>query len=152
MVHEVDKGWWTPGEIVFARRQMEWLISWLPTLEAGQWPPIPQGDSFSKHTGMPRAPFEAPAQIYAEVTDRLEMCGVDGELLQDWYLWQKPMRSLEVVYHGNVDDIWTWVDRAMRYVKGFSRKPCTYAEWIAAGWKVPYELRRKNKNVTHNGS
>lgn len=61
--------------------------------------------------------------------------------MKDWYLWDKPDRDLVLCYQDNIESLIKRQKRALVFVSGFSRKPCTCEEWIRAGWRVPYRMR-----------
>ena len=126
------KGWWEPREIVFESRQCVWLVSELPTLEVGNWPPIPQNEVLAKHE-RPKggAYFETPAQIWVEITTRLDRCGRDGEMLKDFYLWNKTDREMAIAYNMDIYDIEHRVRRALRYISGWRRRTRTYEEFVS---------------------
>ena len=126
------KGWWTPAEIVFEQRQCVWLVSWLNVLEVGDWAPIPQNEVLAKHeTPQHRAYFETPAQIYAEITYRLDRTGQDGEMVKDFYLWTKTDREMAIAYNMDIYEIEHRARRAIRYISGWKRKTRTYEEFIS---------------------
>jgi len=91
-----QKDWYSPGEIRFKVQEALWLIQNLLILERGQWPPEASNyiDMVSRKTGRSRAPFETAAQFYAEITDRLEKCGIDGLILEAIESWGKSEESM----------------------------------------------------------
>ena len=117
--------WFTPGEIVFSRPQMIFLIEHLDLLKEGNWPPNPNGSSYIDPAVKGRikahAYFEIPAQYYAEVSDRLEATGQDGEVLQD------------EINSGLIEiDLLSRVARsALNYMSGWRRRKIGYALWNA---------------------
>ena len=134
MVRQIDfrKGWWLPIEIVFAPVQCIWLVSWLPTLEVGDWPVIPQNETWNRQKKLKGgAYFETPAQIYAEITYRLDRTGQDGEMVKDFYLWQKSDREMCIAYNMDIYEIEHRVRRALRYISGWKRKTRTYEDFVS---------------------
>jgi len=151
------KGWWTPWEIRFFREQVIWLIEWLTVLGAGQWPAIPLNESWARHKRpMGRAYFETPAQVFAEITDRLDQCGQDGEIVKDTYLWKKSDREICIAYKMDVFQIDRHVNSALAYISGWKRKwtrednPQTYAEFRWHGW-IPKsrEVVAERRGLSH---
>jgi len=127
---EIDRhaGWWSPGEIIFLREQVEWLLQFLSELEKGNWPMAPNGVLYKDHTNVSRrAYFEAPIEVYGELMDRLKLCGIDGAVLADCYA-NKPMDLMCLTYCDKPDGILYRKDRALRYVTGTKRKQRTYKE------------------------
>lgn len=125
--------WYAPRDIRFTQGQMVWLVSWLTTLEVGDWPAIPQNETWSRRQkSQGGAYFEMPAQIWAEITYRLDRCGQDGEMLKDFYLWHKADREMCIAYR--IDDIYEVerrVARALRYVSGWKRKTRSYQDFTS---------------------
>lgn len=132
-----DEKWWTPAEILFTRAQVIWLLSNLQLLEVGQWPAAPGGVAYRRRERVPHGPFTGSMEVAVEVQQRLDAGGVDGELLRDYYCYRKPETALMRVYGGTRDELHRRVRRALQYVSGFGRKPCTYEDFVRAGWKVP---------------
>ena len=130
---DLTRGWWVPNEIIFAKVQITWLVAWLPVLERGEWPPIPQNETWNQHKrAKSGAYFETPAAIYAEVTYRLDRTGQDGAMLKDFYLWEKSDREMTTTYPGL--DIWEIerrVRRALAYISGWKRKRRTYQDFVS---------------------
>lgn len=126
------KGWWTPGEIVFQSQQCIWLVSWLNVLEGGDWTPIPQNEVLTRHKKpQHQAYFETAAEIYAEITYRLDRTGQDGEMLKDFYLWEKSDREMAIAYNLDIYEIERRVRRALRYISGWKRKTRTYQDFVS---------------------
>lgn len=128
---EIDRhaGWWAPGEIIFLREQVEWLLQFLSDLEKGNWPSAPNGVLYKDHTNVSRRGyFEAPIEVYSELMDRLKLCGIDGAVLADYYA-NKPMSLMCLTYQDKSDGILYRKSRALRYVIGPRRKQRTYKEF-----------------------
>lgn len=126
--------WYAPYEIVFSRPQMVFLIEFLDILRQGEWPPGPSSsytDFPSKRT-KPGAYFEKPADIYIEVSRRLETTGKDGITL------------LEEVQNGLNDYtlLSSVAKQALNYISLWDfRKRDSYSQWCAG-------QRRKHKSMT----
>jgi len=128
---EIDRhaGWWAPGEIIFLREQVIWLLQFLSDLEKGNWLSAPNGVLYKDHTNVSRrAYFEAPIEVYGELMDRLKLCGIDGAVLADYYA-NKPMDLMCLTYCDKPGGILYRKDRALRYVSGTKRKSRTYKEF-----------------------
>jgi len=91
----IQKDWYSPGEIRFKVSEALWLIWNLSTLEAGHWPPEASNYvGMGRKTGRQKAPFETAAQFHAEITDRLEKCGIDGLILEAIESWGKSAAAM----------------------------------------------------------
>jgi len=91
--------WYSPGEIRFTVRQSLWLIRNLGSLQDGHYPAevsnyIDTGGRKSR-----KAPFETAADYYAEITDRLERCGIDGLILISIEAWGMSIASLSKYFN-----------------------------------------------------
>jgi len=84
-----QRDWYSPAEIRFKVREALWLIQSLPTLQLGDWPPDASNyvDILARKAGTRKAPFQTAAEYYAEITDRLEKCGLDGLILKCIECW-----------------------------------------------------------------
>lgn len=90
------KDWYSPGQIYFRVVEALWLIQNLDILQVGPWPPEASNyvDIQGRRRGRHKAPFETPADYYAEITTRLEKCGIDGLILEAIEAWGKSVPSL----------------------------------------------------------
>ena len=91
------KDFYLPREIYFTRQQACWVIQNLGSLRAGYWPPeassytdIPIG----KRTPGRQAPFITPIECAAEITARMEKCGIDGLILLAIECWGESEEAL----------------------------------------------------------
>ena len=115
--------WYSPGEVVFNRDQMLFLLEHLGILESGNWPANPEGTSYVDpivHVqARQKAPFETAAQIYAEVSIRLEATGEAGEVL------------LEEIQSGlnDVELLSGFARSALNYMSGWPRRKMCYNAW-----------------------
>jgi len=119
--------WWPFSELWLCRIQILFLLE-----NYHAYPPNPY---VSGYTEAPKtsmrigavAPFEAEAQIWAEVDFRLEQTGVQGKwLLADA---QKGITLGELAYEPR---------QALHYISGWYRKQSSFAQW-----KYDQERRRK---------
>jgi len=115
--------WWSEREIVFQRQQMLWLVEHLHVIKSGDWPANPEGTSYVDpivHVQARRkAPFETAAQIYGEVSDRLEATGEAGQVL------------LEEIQSGltDVNLLSGFARSALNYMSGWPRRRMCYNAW-----------------------
>lgn len=94
---EVAKEFYSPREIHFSRQTARWVIQNLGSLRTGDWPPevssyvdIPIG----KRTVGRKAPFITPVECAAEITARMERCGIDGLILLAMECWGESPAAL----------------------------------------------------------
>ena len=110
------KDWYEVGEIKFCSNQVIWLITHLGMLKVGNYPPDPRGTGYIDpgilvRRGKPRAYFETPCQLAAEVEWRLEQTGHDGKQLVEEILSQDTFMGFS-----------RQARRALAYISGFNRK------------------------------
>jgi len=91
----MTKDWYSPGEIHFSRRTALWLIQNLEILRDGRWPPEASNyiDIFSKTTSH-KASFVTPVEYAAEISARMEKCGIDGLILLAMEAWGESQEAL----------------------------------------------------------
>ena len=104
---------------------MWFLILHIDPLRDGEYPPDPQGSSYTGPAvrSQPRqsAPFEKPAQLAAEVDARLKKCRIEGKLLEE-----------EIKNGKEWDELTRWSKRALNYVSGYRRRRTGYRQWCAS--------------------
>lgn len=87
---------YSPAEIVFSHKTALWVIQNLGSLQAGYWPLEESGyvDSPGKRAISSQASFITPIECAAEMTSRLERCGIDGLILLAIECWGISVDSL----------------------------------------------------------
>ena len=75
----------SPRDICFTRRQTCWVIRHLALLRSGYWPLNP--DEVDAKVFSRNAPYMMAIECAAEVTSRMEMCGIDGLILLAIECW-----------------------------------------------------------------
>lgn len=92
----VEKDWYSPGEIKFTRPTARWLIHNLNTLREGTWPPEASNyiDIAIRSKPGHKAPFITPIEYAAEITTRMQKCGIDGLMLLVFECWGESEESL----------------------------------------------------------
>ena len=139
----IDDGF-TPREIRFTKENIIWLLGYLDLLKQGYWPPL-GGDVLVKSGISGRAYFEIPIGIAAEIEQRLEALGDPDEfIIRDRFCHEEDVWTLEKKYHRSNGEITMRINRALRYISGFSRKTIPYDEWVKNGWKT----QKKTDKVT----
>lgn len=124
--------WWHPRDIRFTREQVEWLLSWLPSLKEGNWPARPSGYTEAPAGRKARsrhASFETPAQIAAELECRLAKCALDRYLVEDSYIDGIDERDLARKLGLDIGDVGRRISSVLKYVSGWNRKTCSLKEW-----------------------
>jgi hypothetical protein len=118
----VAEQYYKPSQIRYHVDDMIWVIAVVLPHEAGYWPP----EHGLQNTGGQRspsqvAPFENPAIVRAEVTERLKLTKGDGETL----LWE--------IQNGGVEYypvLCPAARQALLYISsGWKRRQQTYAQW-----------------------
>lgn len=117
--------WFAPSEINFSREQMIFLILNLKLLAHGTYPPDPKGSGYidppvNTKRKKKRAPFETPAQLYAELTFRLQQTGLSGKLL-----------VAEVGAGYTFEELSRESRTALNYISGWARRKQSYSQWKA---------------------
>lgn len=110
------KDYYQVSEIKFCSNQVIWLITHLGMLKVGNYPPDPRGTGYTDpgilvRRGKPRAYYETPCLLAAEVEWRLDQAGQDGKQLVEEILEQEVFKDF------------SWrAKRALAYISGFNRK------------------------------
>lgn len=134
----MTESWWAPREIVFSREQIEWLLRHLLALDEGQWPTQPGGYDDVK-TNKPDwwkgAYFETPCQFGAEVRYRLEATGDDGLLVLLCHTYETALEQVARMKSMDVPQVARRIERALRYMAGWSRKDYPYKAFVGRRWK-----------------
>jgi len=92
------ENFYSPREIHFSRKTARWVIQNLGSLRGGYWPP--EASSYiditpiGKKTSGRQAAFVTPVECAAEITDRMERCGIDGLILLAIECWGESPASL----------------------------------------------------------
>ena len=114
----MDQVHYTPGEIKFTRAQALWLIHNLCALRSGaSWP-----TDATEHVNVPgkkstcRAPFTTPVEYAAEITIRMERCGLDGVMLLAMECWGESVEALARYFSKPQWSIVKGANQALRYV------------------------------------
>ena len=128
--------WYAPREINFSPEQVLWLISYLPLLKEGLYPPSPHASGYtdalsSRRSRRHNAYFETPCQLAGEVEVRLSRCHRDGLLVEARYLWDKDDEYLCRCFDLTERELGRCIGRAIRYISGWKRKRRSYREFIS---------------------
>lgn len=131
------EAWYSPDAIKFTRRQVIFLLSILPSIREGYWPPDPRRSD----TGYCEVPVRQKQRFYkayreniisvaAELEMRLEKTGLDGLLAKAVYCWGDSYPSLAKHLGCPDDDVSRRVEDALRYICGIKRKRYPYRHYI----------------------
>jgi len=92
------KDFYSPREIVFNVKTARWVIQNLGSLRSGFWPQEESGYiddiPIGKRTAGRKAPFITPIECAAEITARMEHCGIDGLILLAMECWGESPAAL----------------------------------------------------------
>jgi len=89
--------WYSPGSIKFDSRTTLWLVQSLNCLRDGYWPPEASGyiDAAIRQKNVSkRTQFATPIEFAAEISERLEKCGIDGLILEAIESWGKSEETM----------------------------------------------------------
>ena len=120
-----DELWYSPREIIFTPEQVCWLLDHVRTLKSGYYPREPIStisEPPGGHNRRASAYFETPAQIYSELTERLERCGQDGLILLAREGLEMDEYEIGKYFNQPEHKIRNRANTALRYVSGKSRK------------------------------
>lgn len=109
--------WYHFGELRFCPFQVIWILSHKDTLQSGDWPPEHREVAGSRQFSS-EARFARPVLIIAEVMQRLESCGLQGELLLSQV---EAGRTYHTLSQG--------AKAALKYCSGFKRKQRPFSKW-----------------------
>lgn len=126
--------WYTPGQIKFSKRQVQnFILPWLDLLREGEWPSRPSCYVGHDKRVRTQATFVVPAEVAAEMDERLKLCGREGALLERCYTEGE---RIEDIAKSILRDE-HWVERRigslLRFVSGWRRPRVTYQEWLKKG-------------------
>lgn len=114
------KDFYSPKEIFFTRKEALWVIQNLGTLQAGYWPTEESGyiddTPIGKRSLSHKAPFISPIECAAEITDRMERCGIDGLILLAIECWGESEEALSKYFNIPIWSIKKRYKRALAYV------------------------------------
>lgn len=147
--------YWKPSEINYGDRyQILWLLEHLKELQDGYYPKDPREtgytDAPSKGQINKEAPFIKGAEIYAELTARLNYCGKDGELVYWAYAEGVNIDELSRDYKLDFYEVIKRINRCLSYITSGHdrrwhdnkrRKGITYEDW----GKRQYMLKGEGK-------
>ena len=107
--------WYSPRDIRFSPRQVLFLITNLPLLREGQYPPECKATGYTGISSVSHshhAPFEMPVMLAAEIDTRLSCTSTDGLLLV-----AEAQAEMPLDYPAKM---------ALRYISGWKRKKTDY--------------------------
>ena len=133
--------YYKPNEIWqrWSVKQVKWLLENLSLLRGGSYPKDPKETGFydtpvGKRQIKAKASFLVSADIYAELTDRIESCGLDGLLLELAYSSGEDDRiqieqHISTALHEDINDTDRRLNSALKFVVGKNRKRRSYQEF-----------------------
>ena len=135
--------YYKPSEINYGDRyQIIWLLEHLKELEDGYYPRDPRETGYTDAPGKRQmrreAPFIMPAEIYAELTARIDYCGLDGKLVYNNYVDGMEIDQLSKAYKLDFYEVIKRINRCLNYITSGhdrrwhdnkKRKGITYEDW-----------------------
>ncbi len=127
--------WYAPSEIKYNSNQVLFILKHLEMMLVGEWPPecretgYTGGGSYHSHS----AKFEVPVVIAAEVSQRLEKCGLSGRLLT-----AQVKAELPLDFDSRL---------ALWYCSGWRRKQMSFNDWRNQ-WVMRHQLNAFNSHLT----
>jgi hypothetical protein len=137
-----DVEYYPPCTIKFTRPQVEWLLRCLLQLRDGQYPTDPAGCIIEGFSPSRKAGFIVPAELYAELTARLDMCGRDGIMTLLFFILDMDCYQLGRAFGMPAEAIARRIESVLSYIsspmlvdkngkryRNGGRRDCTYTEW-----------------------
>jgi hypothetical protein len=84
-----------------------------------------------------KAGFCSPIEFAAEITNRLEKCGVDGLMTEAYYGWDVTEESLAKFYGTDEYDIRRRIKRVIRYISSKMRGQYRHRWYLEIGRNLP---------------
>ena len=114
----MKKDFYHPGEIKFNRKTSLWLIQNLVTLREGHWPADSSSyiDIIGRKQPSRKSPFITPVEYAAEITTRMEKCGIDGMILLALECWGESEEALSKYLEMPLWSVRKRANRALSYI------------------------------------
>lgn len=132
--------WFDPVEIIYTKRQLQFLLVHLHALEAGCWPDIenevvisgsgiPYIGSYSARAKMAYKPNPDAERVANELNERLKLCGRDGQIAKARYADGKNVKGVCKMF-----DLARWMifhcsNKCLKYMEGKHRRKIPYSQW-----------------------
>ena len=133
-----------PWQVNYFQHQIKWLLEPLHwnLIKIRQWPFSIQDDAMRSAGVSHHAAFEMISLVKAEMEERLESIGKDGDLCWARYYDEHEDERIAKMFNVPFHRVNKRIRRAMEYMAG-RRKIVTYSEWIANGWHETPRLQGK---------
>ena len=123
--------WVNPARVRFNIEEIEWLLGCLYDLREGMYVPEPVGGyEMVRRKIQARAYFELPVILAAELDTRLEACGQDGMIVEEYYCKHTPLKNIALWIKLEMDDVDRRIQRALRYMASRERRERTYRDFV----------------------
>jgi len=144
----LGKEYYSPGDIKFCVPQIQWVLANGELLNSGSWV-----TESSSAVDMPRvqkggrktAKFINPLEVFAEVSRRLEWCGLDGLLVYLFYGYSLDEFLLGKYYRLQPQEVRHRIEAVMWFCSGFNFFPRPYRRWHIyrdfENWKSQREVK-----------
>jgi len=149
------KDFYAPREVVFNRITTLWAIQNLGCLTSGKWPHEPTNytdTNISNRSYKQNASFITPVDCAAEVTTRMEFCGVDGLILLALECWGESPDALAKYLKMPVWSIIKRGKKALRYVSSGPDRRWHNTKKRAGQTYQEFIRKQKQKEVGENGN
>ena len=140
--------WWSPGQIVFTRKQVIFLLRNLNDIKLGYWPSEHKNTGYSGGKSKPcshSAPYERTMQVLAELEQRIEHAGDDGLWLELVYSnhdhYFDMAQHIANAKHLDIKMVERSIESALKYICGKCRK------WVNCIDCIEYKSCQRKKRV-----
>lgn len=131
----MSKNWYSCESLwTFSFPKQIFILRHLALLESGIYPPNPTETGYTDYgiriqqSANPNAYFVKSIEIAAELTARMKMCGLDGEIVRRIYVDDIDMSVISKEIGEDYGKLWKRVNRAMSFCAGVDRK-YSYENW-----------------------
>ena len=146
-------GYWLPGQIIFLKEQVEFLLTNYWIISVIIWPRDPN-DVRSENLS-PHAYFELIAAVWMEFSARLAATGRDGKIAILHFAYQMEDGEIAQLTGCEYGEVKSKYGRAVAYMASRKRRERSYDDFCNhPRHKRPpvfsYNDRRDNKNIKEN--
>ncbi len=144
------KAFYTPREVYFNKETILWLLQYRDSLRGGYWPVDPAGNIDNRPMGKvpvgQKAPFVTPIECVAELSIRLEKCGLDGLILLMIECWNESDETISKYLSIPVWSVTKRANCALKYISsGPNRRWQDTKKWEGLSYKDFKKARGKGK-------
>ena len=133
----MPKSWYSCESLwTFSYPKIVFILRYMSLMEEGSYPPDPRETGYTdfgirvQHSTDPNAYFVKPVEVVAELKIRLDMCGLDGEIIRRIYTDDVDISVIAKELNEDYGQIWWRINKVMEFCKGTDRRTLNYLEWI----------------------